>query len=495
MDVFVDVSGSDLNPGSLERPFATLSRALETCARHPSQARTVHLRAGTYGLDDTLTIDHGLAGQAPLTVQAYGDERVTIHGGKKLDCDWRPYKDGIWACDLPEARMGGLNFTQLFANGRRQIRARFPNRDDSRPDKRAGYTTPLDVIRTSDDDPLPARDRDMTYDCEPHKGLVFDAAVLTPRRWKRPEEAVIHIFQADYWGNLQWRLKHIDYERNRIWFGEGGHQMGVKWTTEGAHIGKNSRFYVENVFEELDAPMEWYLDQHEGKLYWMPSPGMDPHRAVMEAPRLKTLFRLSGSRLHSVERVTFNRLHFALTETTFLEPYEVPSLGDWALYRGGALLLEGTRDCAIKDCLFSGLGGNAVFANRFNRGLSVKGCTFRDIGDSGVLLVGELEATTGTQKQFPYECRVENNHLHDLGICGKQTAGVYLSRAKRITVGHNLMHDLPRASICIGDGTWGAMSSNTTTSTTPAWKRPITAPSMPGAVTEPGARSMVNRRC
>jgi len=29
-------------------------------------------------------------------------------------------------------------------------------------------------------------------------------------------------------------------------------------------------FYVENVFEDLDAPGEWYLDRREGKLYYMP---------------------------------------------------------------------------------------------------------------------------------------------------------------------------------------------------------------------------------
>jgi hypothetical protein len=34
-------------------------------------------------------------------------------------------------------------------------------------------------------------------------------------------------------------------------------------------------FYVENVFEELDAPGEWFLDSREGKLYYMPEPGVD----------------------------------------------------------------------------------------------------------------------------------------------------------------------------------------------------------------------------
>jgi hypothetical protein len=40
-------------------------------------------------------------------------------------------------------------------------------------------------------------------------------------------------------------------------------------------------------------------------------------------------------------------------------------------------------------------------------------------------------------------------------VFGKQTAGVYISRAKRITASHNLIYNMPRAAICIGDGTWG----------------------------------------
>ena len=45
--------------------------------------------------------------------------------------------------------------------------------------------------------------------------------------------------------------------------------------------------------------------------------------------------------------------------------------------------------------------------------------------------------------------------MHDCGVFGKQTAGVYISRAKRITAAHNLIYNMPRAAICIGDGTWG----------------------------------------
>jgi hypothetical protein len=50
---------------------------------------------------------------------------------------------------------------------------------------------------------------------------------------------------------------------------------------------------------------------------------------------------------------------------------------------------------------------------------------------------------------------VENNLIHDCGVFGKQVAGVYISRAKRITAAHNVIYSMPRAGICLGDGTWG----------------------------------------
>ncbi|MEM4926046.1 MAG: hypothetical protein QW448_05880, partial [Thermofilaceae archaeon] len=45
------------------------------------------------------------------------------------------------------------------------------------------------------------------------------------------------------------------------------------------------RYYVENVFEALSEPGEWYLDAAEGVLYYLPRPGGDPSSSVVVAPR------------------------------------------------------------------------------------------------------------------------------------------------------------------------------------------------------------------
>src|SRR5262249_56337577 len=37
--------------------------------------------------------------------------------------------------------------------------------------------------------------------------------------------------------------------------------------------GGPARYWVENVFEALDAPGQWYLDRPQGRLYYLPMPG------------------------------------------------------------------------------------------------------------------------------------------------------------------------------------------------------------------------------
>jgi hypothetical protein len=53
--------------------------------------------------------------------------------------------------------------------------------------------------------------------------------------------------------------------------------------------------FVENVFEELDAPSEWYLDRTNSVLYFYPPTGLDLENAVVETVRLKHLVEFRGS--------------------------------------------------------------------------------------------------------------------------------------------------------------------------------------------------------
>lgn len=230
--------------------------------------------------------------------------------------------------------------------------------------------------------------------------------------------------------------------------------MGAKWAEDPCGVSKYSRFYIENVFEELDSPGEWYLDRDYGILYYMPEKGLNLENSIIEVPVLKQVIQFLGTQDNPVHHITLEGFRIAHTASTFLEKYEVPSLSDWAIHRGGAIFLDDARDCTIKNIWFDAVGGDAVFMNNYNRGNIVTGCKFTEAGDSAICFVGSLESTVGTQRNFPYECKATNNLIHDCGVFGKQIAGVYISRVKRITVSRNLIYNMPRAAICVGDGAW-----------------------------------------
>jgi hypothetical protein len=69
---------------------------------------------------------------------------------------------------------------------------------------------------------------------------------------------------------------------------EGGWQ-----NNRGGAVHQKIRF-VENIFEELDAPGEWFLDTKTHTLYFYPPTGLDLARATVEATRLRSLVEFRG---------------------------------------------------------------------------------------------------------------------------------------------------------------------------------------------------------
>ena len=78
----------------------------------------------------------------------------------------------------------------------------------------------------------------------------------------RPEEGEVFVFPRYNWWNNIIGIKGIDRDQRLITLGKDASYA----------IRPGDRYYVENLFEELDAPGEWYLDGREHALYfWPPS--------------------------------------------------------------------------------------------------------------------------------------------------------------------------------------------------------------------------------
>jgi Right handed beta helix region len=433
-------------------PIRTLAEAQR--AARKGRAGVVIVHAGTYHLPGTLVFTSEDSG---TEYRAADGEKVVISGAAGLDLKWEPYKDGIFRAKT----QAGLLIDQLFVNGQLQHLARYPNYDP-------GAMRPKRFGAGANGEP----------DAPKFNGSSRDST--SPQRvagWADPAGGYVHTIQAALWGSMHYRI--VGKKADGTLELEGGWQHNRP--DKGAH--KDFRF-VENIFEELDAPGEWFHDARTNILYFYPPKEVDLQTAKVESVRLRHLIEFSGTKERPVKSVSLSGMTFTAAARTFMENKESLLRSDWTIYRGGAVFLRGAENCAIEKCDFEQLGGNAIFISGYNRNVAVRGCLIRECGANGVAIVGEPKAVRSPMfswgpgnpyssgkpqlepreidrapgpltEDYPAGCLVEDCLITRIGRLEKQSACVEISMAQDITVRHCSAYEVPRAGINIGDGCWG----------------------------------------
>jgi hypothetical protein len=430
-DIYISPHGSDTNAGTLQRPLLTLDKALRMANTEAGKEVNVWLRGGTYYLGKTAVIRSGDFTPASLEVEAYNHEDVYISAGARLQLEWKPYRRGIYVAKVPDS----LVFERLYVNGRLQVLARYPNYD------------PVAAV---------------------YNGTAADA--LSPqrvKRWKNPAGGYVHAIHANEWGSFDYLITGVKKD--------GELQLEGGWQNNRPAPMHKERRFVENIFEELDTVNEWYLDRAEHLLYYYPSRGLNLAAALVEVSRFRNSVELRGSPDKPLRNVRLKGLHFVHNERSFMDTREPLVRSDWTIYRGGAVLMDGTEHCSVADCSFTGLGGNAIMVSNYNRNDTINGCLIARIGASAVCFVGDAGAVRSPSfrygdfipygqtdrtpgpltNNYPGRCVATDNLIHNIGEIEKQATGVEIDMASEITVSHNSIYNTPRAGINIGDGCWG----------------------------------------
>ncbi len=436
IDLYVSPSGSDDNSGTQTAPLATIQAAKSKAAPFlRKEAVNIILTDGTHYLPSTITFtrqDSGTA-QFPFTIKAENEGQAILSGGSLLNLEWSEYQDGIFQAQTPD----GLNIDQLFINNESQRMARYPNYD--------------------------AKAKTKAY-----QGYAADAfSKERAAKWQNPAGGYIHAMHTYKWGGYHYLITGKDTEGNITY--EGGWQNNRQL---GMH--KDQRM-VENIFEELDAPQEWFHNAETNTLYFKPVADTDLKSAKVEVVRLANLFEFQGSEKEFIQHITIKGLTVRHTARTFMENKEPLVRSDWTISRSGAFLLTGTHHVSILDCEFDQVGGNAIFVNNYNRHTVVKGCHIHHTGASGVCFVGDpdalrsplfeyaerqdlkdLDRTKGPKTMnFPMDCEVSDCLITNIGTVERQPAGVQIAMCAKITVQDCSIYDCARAGINIGDGAFG----------------------------------------
>lgn len=429
--LFVSTTGNDENAGTKALPLKTLTRAITLALGHKNADVNIEIFSGNYPIGQTINIyakDYKLRS---LTIRAYGNERVILSGSQDIKPDWKASKEGALFSKMDP----GESFDQLFMDGKLLHMARYPDFDST---------------------------------AKVFNGTAPDAiSEERVAKWANPEGGYIHTLHQSEWGDFHYLIHGKDQHGKLVY--EGGWQ-----NNRPAKMHAKYR-YVENIFEELDAPGEWFYDNKNKILYLIPPTGSDPSKVQFSVSRLTDLIHIRGSVAAPVKNVTIQGIDFVKTSRSFMQVKEPLLRSDWRIFRSGAILLDGTENINIRDCNFYNLGGSAVFVSNYNMATKIINNHIYNIGANAIAFVGnaaavrspsfhysefvpfdKTDSTPGPKgRDFPQDCEASGNLIHNIGMIEKQSAGVEIAMSSKILVSHNSIYKVPRAGINISEGTWG----------------------------------------
>jgi hypothetical protein len=347
---YISTLGNDDYPGTKSLPFATLQRARDAVRQlEKNDTINIVIRQGLYHLPEPLILGPGDSGteELPVIWRAAENERVILSGGKMIDSKWQTDDGKIWFTDIPEAAERKWIFRQLFVDGKRISRARFPNKTASNPFLYAVGGTDSSVVINQN---------------------------LIRESWGKALDAQINMVPNWKFFN-QWNtVKSVDIQKAEIFLANS--ELHAK-------ITKGNWFWIEGIKEELDEPEEWFLDGDIGRLYYMPVPGQDPNSQVIIAPRLNRLIYAKGdveAKAH-VNYVHFKDLEFR--HTTFTLDHIEPRV-----HTDATIMLENACDFRIENCHFENIGGYALWLHLDSKRNLFHANTVLESGAGGVLFTG-----------------------------------------------------------------------------------------------------------
>ncbi|TNE54097.1 MAG: hypothetical protein EP344_14505 [Bacteroidetes bacterium] len=448
---YISPAGKPGNPGTVDRPFATLGQAREAVRelRNRQDYRPVQilLREGIYAFHTTFDLAAADSGSvtAPIQYAGYPGEHIVFHGGAFLEPQaFRPVTDpairqrllsevrnNVLELDLREHGITDFGSLQpygfgrvpepapleLFINGARQPLARFPN------------TGIVQIGQVYDAGSIP-REGDFSG-----RGAVFGYEYDRPQRWLQASDIWLHGHFSFGFNDDHLRIARIDTAAQTITLAQP-HLYGVKSsiyvdTTQWIDMaGLSLRgYYVYNLPEEIDQPGEWFLDRQSGKIYLYPPDGFTTAR--VEVSLLQDPF----IRVRNTAHLLFKNIHFTTA-------------------RGMGVYLEDAHHITFDSCSFSQLGTVAISAGQplqYNRQtyrtdgspdlndwrsrafhhIGIRHCRISHTGTGGIILAGGDRQTLDSAAHVIRDCYF--SHTDEVNQS-------YAPAVKLDGVGHTVSH-------------------------------------------------------
>jgi hypothetical protein len=419
VEFVVAPDGNDADPGTFDRPFATLARARQAARSlkaggWPAGGVAVTLRPGVHAVAGTFALgaeDSGMPG-APVVYRAETKGTAVLYGGARLTgftrvtdseiLDRLPAeaRGQVFQCDLKaqgiddygQLRVRGFNMPpspptlELYFNGQPMTLARWPNE---------GF---VGIKRLVEPGVTGIRPSVVAYESDRHA------------RWTRAEDAWLFGYFRYLWADSTIKVAAIDPAAGTLTTAEA-YSYG-----DGMDAGQGIIYYAFNLLEEIDTPGEWHLDRAAGVLYfWPPS---DPSRATIEIGRLsEPMVALENASHVRIEGLVFD------------------------LARHTGLSVRDCTDCLIAGCVIRRFAGSGVTLSG-GRHCGILGCDLHTLGRRGAEVIGGDRRTLEPGRHF-----VENCWIRDFGRIDRTYTPAIQLEGVGNRVAHNLLCDGPSSAM------------------------------------------------
>ena len=481
VELYVATNGLDSNPGTKEKPLATLSAALRKARElrrmnDASIAGGIHivLSGGTYQTLETIIFYPEDAGtnDSPTFIEAAPDETPILSGGVQIT-NWKKLmtpvaglaaaaKGKVWVADVPMVNGQLFEFRQLWVNDIKAVRTKSVNGD--------------------------LMQRIISWNKQEQTCMI-----PTPAFASLQNVSGVEMFIHQWWEIVVLRIKKMQVmgDSTKLFFHQPESKIQSEHPWPAPWISKetgNSAFYLTNAIQFLDEPGEWFLDIAKQKIYYYPRPNENMLRATIVAPYTETLIKVQGTADSPVANIVFDGISFQhtgwlrpskqghvphqagmyMTEAYKLRPAgtkEKPGLDNqaWIGRPAAAVEISFATRTRFTNCNFQHLASTGIDLKKGVKDNIVKGNLFKDIGGNAILAgvysdeAHEIHLTykPKDEREVCDSILISNNLVTDATNEDWGCVGIGAGYVRNTTIEHNEVENVSYTGISMGWG-WNA---------------------------------------
>ena len=407
-------------------PLATIEAARDKIRKlrvkdNVSGNITVFIRSGRYTIQNTIEFTQD---DSNVTYTNFPGEKVIFDCGLKITGWKKTTVNGISACvaEIPEVKSGKWYFRQLFVNGRRKSRTVIPEGKNN-------FFKVKDVF-----------DREGKTDLfSGSNSFFFDRGDI--KNWTNLQDIEIVMFHK--WIEERMPVERVDEKT--------GFVICSKKTV--MRVEKDTRYRIENVFEELKKPGQWYLDRNSGLLYYILEKDQTIDSIDVYAPLTLQAIKVVGDPENNNFVEGFKIKGIIMEHADWIHPYGENASCSQAAYRvPGVVFLKGCKNCAIEDCEIRHCGWYGIEISDGCSQIEIRGNRIWDMGAGGVKINGGDARSPALLRT--HSIVISDNHIYGCGNVFYSAVGILSMHSANNLISGNHIHNLYYTGISCG-WVWG----------------------------------------